>query len=96
MQTTDPFQSSRIKTEIAREEMANLPTSAFIRAWIEGIAINLASPALVHDPRVRALLKPSSTVPAAQRLQKARAYLFESPGMSEFLVLAGLLASVPL
>jgi hypothetical protein len=97
MQTTDPFQSSRIKTEIAREEMANLPTSAFIRAWIEGIAINLASPALVHDPRVRALPKPSFYGTGGATLwQKARAYLFESPGLYQFLVLAGLLASVPL
>src|SRR4051812_49251702 len=66
---------------MAREEMARLPLSAYAKAWFEGMVVNLASPALLIDPRVRALPKPSFyNTPGASLWEKTGAYLFDDPG----------------
>ena len=55
----NPFRHAAIKAELAREEMARLPLAAYVKAWLEGMVVNLGAPALLADPRVRALPKPS-------------------------------------
>jgi hypothetical protein len=93
---TNPFVISAIKTAIARDEMARLPHATFAKAWLEGVAVNLAAPALLGDPRVRALPKPSFYhTPGASLWEKARAYLFDDPGRYQVLLVAGLLATLP-
>jgi hypothetical protein len=68
-----------------------------VRAWLEGMVINLASPALVHDPRVRALPKPSFYNTDGTTLwQRARVYLFEQIGTYQIILIIGLLVSIPL
>jgi hypothetical protein len=93
---TNPFQRAAVQTELAREEMARLPLAAYAKAWLEGTVVNLAAPALLADPRVRALPKPSFYNTAGTSLwQRARAYLFAEPGAYQILLLLGLLAMLP-
>jgi 4-amino-4-deoxy-L-arabinose transferase-like glycosyltransferase len=93
---TNPFVRSAVKAEIAREEMARLPPAAYAKAWLEGIAVNLGAPALLADPRVRALPKPSFyNTPGASLREKARAYVLDDPGRYQLLLVIGLLATLP-
>ena len=61
---TNPFARAAVKSDLAREAMARLPLAAYAKAWLEGMAVNLGAPALLIDPRVRAL-------PEAELLQHA-------------------------
>jgi hypothetical protein len=93
----NPFRRAAVLTEVAREQMARLPLSAYVRAWLEGMVVNLGAPALLADPRVRALPKPSFfDTPGANLWQKARAYLLDDPGRYQLVLVAGLLATLPL
>ena len=93
---SNPFRQAAIKTELAREDMARLPLAAYVRAWLEGMVINLGAPALLVDPRVRALPKPSFyNTPGTTLWERARAYVFDDPGLYQVLLLAGLLATLP-
>ena len=95
-EATNPFQRAAVQTELAREEMVRLPLAAYAKAWLEGMVVNLAAPALLADPRVRALPKPSFYNTAGTSLwQRARAYLFAEPGAYQILLLLGLLAMLP-
>jgi Dolichyl-phosphate-mannose-protein mannosyltransferase len=92
----NPFWRAALKSELAREEMARLPVSAYAEAWLEGMIVNLAAPALLADPRVRALPKPSFYNTAGTSLwERARAYLFDDPGRYQLLLVLGLLAMLP-
>jgi GNAT superfamily N-acetyltransferase len=92
---TNPFVRSTIKTAIARDEMARLPLSAYANAWLEGMAVNLAAPALLGDPRVRALPKPSFyNMPGASLWEKAHTYLFDDPGRYQLLLIIGVLGTL--
>jgi 4-amino-4-deoxy-L-arabinose transferase-like glycosyltransferase len=95
-EATNPFGRAAIETELAREEMMRLPLAAYAKAWLEGMVVNLAAPALLADPRVRALPKPSFYNTAGTTLwQRASAYLFEGPGAYQILLLLGLLTMLP-
>jgi hypothetical protein len=92
----NPFRRSAVRTEVAREEMARLPFAAYVKAWLEGMVINLAAPALLVDPRVRALPKPSFYATAGTSLgERAHAYLFDEPGRYQLLLVLGLAAMLP-
>jgi hypothetical protein len=76
--------------------MARLPPAALAKAWLEGAVVNLTAPALLADPRVRALPKPSFyNTPGAGLWQKARAYLFDDPGRYQLLLILGLIGMLP-
>jgi hypothetical protein len=93
---SNPFQRDALKTEVAREAMAHLPFAAYAKAWLEGMAVNLAAPALLDDPRVRALPKPNFySTPGTTLWERARAYLFDDPGLYQILLLAGLIVMIP-
>ncbi len=93
----NPFQRAAVKSELAREEMARLPLAAYARAWLEGAVVNLGAPALLADPRVRALPKPSFyNTPGAGLWQKARVYLLDDPGSYQLLLVGGLVAMLPI
>ena len=94
---TNPFQRAAVKSEVAREAMARLPPSAYAKAWLEGMVVNLASPALLIDPRVRAMPKPSFyNTPGASLWEKTRAYLFDDPAAYQVLLIVGLVAMLPI
>ncbi len=46
------FEEAAVFDRIAREELSQLPPQAFVKAWLSGMAINLASPATLMIPRV--------------------------------------------
>ena len=93
---SNPFRRSAIASRLARDEMARLPTIAIAKAWLEGMVVNLAAPALLSDPRVRALPKPSFyNTPGGSLWEKARNYLFDDPGRYQFLLILGLIAMLP-
>jgi hypothetical protein len=93
---TNPFRLAAVRTEVAREAMARLPLSAYAKAWLEGMAVNIGAPALLADPRVRALPKPSFyNTPGTSLMERARAYLFDDPGHYQILLIAGLIGMLP-
>lgn len=49
------FEQSALRSRIAGEAMWQAGPAAIVKAWVTGSAINLAAPALLTDPRVRAL-----------------------------------------
>jgi Dolichyl-phosphate-mannose-protein mannosyltransferase len=96
-ENSNPFQRDAVKSEVAREAMRSLPFAAYAKAWVEGMAVNLAAPALLDDPRVRALPKPSFyNTPGTTLWERARTYLFDDPGRYQVLLLAGLAAMIPI
>jgi hypothetical protein len=93
---SNPFLLASVKSEVAREEMARLPPAAYVKSWIEGMAVNLSAPALLADPRVRALPKPSFThTPGASLWERTRGYFFERPGLYQVLLAIGLATMLP-
>jgi hypothetical protein len=93
---SNPFIRSSIKSKLARQEMAKLPATAFIKSWIEGMAVNLGAPALLADPRVRALPKPSFyETPGKTLWERTKTYFFERPGLYQVLLAAGLATMAP-
>jgi hypothetical protein len=91
-----PFRRSAILAEVAREEMARLPLAAYAKAWLEGMVVNLVAPALLADPRVRALPKPSFYgTPGASLWERARHYLFDDPGAYQVLLVIGVIGMLP-
>lgn len=93
---SNDFQLSAIKSELAREKLAELPLSAYAKAWAEGMAVNLLSPAVMLDPRMRALPKPSFyQTPGMTLMERAEAYLFHDAGLYQKLVVAGLALTIP-
>jgi len=93
---TNPFRTAAVKVEVAKEQLALLPLSAYVRAWIGGMAINLGAPAVLSDPRVRSLPKPSFYSTSGTNLwDKARAYTVDSPGVYRLVLLVGLGAMLP-
>jgi hypothetical protein len=92
----NPFRIAELKRELAREEMRELPLKAYALAWLEGMAINLGAPALIGDPRVRALARPSFYhTPGSSLWEKTRTYLFVDAGLYQQLLIIGLLAMLP-
>jgi 4-amino-4-deoxy-L-arabinose transferase-like glycosyltransferase len=53
------FEASRERISLAQEELARMSVSSILKAWLVGVAVNLAAPVTVIDPRIRALNKNS-------------------------------------
>jgi hypothetical protein len=93
---SNPFLLASVSSEVAREEMARLPPAAYVKSWIEGMAVNLGAPALLADPRVRALPKPSFThTPGTSLWERTRVYFFERPSPYQVLLAIGLATMLP-
>jgi 4-amino-4-deoxy-L-arabinose transferase-like glycosyltransferase len=93
---SNPFQLAAVKSEIAWEQMARLPLAACAKAWLEGMVVNLAAPALLVDPRVRTLPRPSFYgTPGASLWERAGAYILDDPGLYQLLLVVGLIATLP-
>lgn len=50
-----PFRYSRLASRLAMSELANIPLSNLANAWLTGSILNLASPSVVVEPRIREL-----------------------------------------
>jgi len=76
---TGPFDESEQFTRIAKEEIAKLRAESFVKAWIFGAAINLASPAIILSPPILALPKTGFyATPGRSMLEKIWNFLFRS------------------
>jgi hypothetical protein len=76
--------------------MARLPLSAYVEAWLEDMLVNLSVPALLVDPRLRALPKPSLyNTPGVTLWEKTHPYVFEHLGLYQVLLLVGLASMLP-
>ena len=92
----NPFRRAAVKSELAREELARQPLAAFAQAWLEGMVVNLGAPAIVLDPRVRALPRPSFyNTPGGSLWGKTRAYILDEPGRYQLVLVLGLVAMLP-
>jgi hypothetical protein len=92
----NPFARASMKVELARQQLARLPLKAIVESWIDGMVVNLAAPALIADPRVRALPKPSFyETPGRTLWERARAYLFEHVGRYQVLLALGIAGMLP-
>ena len=95
-ENSNPFWLDDLKIEVARSAMAKLPLKSYFGAWVEGMVVNLASPAIILDPRVRELPKPSlSNTPGQTLLVKAYYYSLDDPGLYQYLLVVGLLTMLP-
>lgn len=93
---SNPFRLDDVKIEAARAAMAKLPLKAYVAAWADGMAVNLAVPAITVDPRMRELPKPSFyNTPGQSLVGKARNYLFHDPGRYQYLLVIGLVSMLP-
>lgn len=88
------FALEREQAAMAAEELRRTPIATLARVWIQGATINLLAPALLSDPRVRTLERPSFIdMPGSGLVERVRAYLFDRFGAFQAIVLAGLLGS---
>lgn len=95
-EASNPFRLDDVKIEVARAAMAQLPLKAYAEAWIEGMVVNLAVPAIIVDPRVRQLPKPSFyNTPGQSLAAKARNYIFADPGLYQGLLALGVISMLP-
>ncbi len=49
----NPFAIAASQVEFAKQEFLKIPISSILRAWSYGAALNLGTPAIVMDPRIR-------------------------------------------
>jgi hypothetical protein len=76
---SNPFEQSRQYTIIAKEALKDIPFSAIAKSWLSGIAINLASPAVLLSPPVSQLPRPGFyNTPGDSFFDKAFNYAFRS------------------
>jgi hypothetical protein len=93
---SNPFLLSALKRKLALEQMARLPPAAFVKSWLEGMVVNLAAPALLGDPRVRALPKPSFyETPGTTLWERAKRYLLDHLGTYQVVLVIGLATMLP-
>lgn len=91
----DPFALDRLRREMAFEEIAATPLLRLAKVWAQGAIINLLSPSLLADGRVRSLPRPSFyATPGTSLPARAWSYFFNDPGTFQVLVLVGLASSL--
>ena len=92
----NPFVLDAVKVDLARKTMAELPRIAFAEAWVEGMIVDIAAPAILVDPRVRALPKPDYySTPGQSLWSRSQTYLFDSPGLYQGIFVVSVLAALP-
>ena len=50
----NPFEAGAERVEFAKQEFKKIPIQSIVKAWLYGSALNLGTPALIMDPRIRA------------------------------------------
>ncbi len=89
-----PFELSERKKKFALAALSRMPVLAVMKAWGQGMAINLGAPAIVLDPRVRGLPHPSFIeLPGVSLAGKLRDFLAEG-GAYAAIALIGIAGSL--
>lgn len=92
--TLPPFERSRRFAALGMEELAAMPDSAIVKAWIQGAVVNLAAPALILDPRVRRAREGSFyNDPTPGLIGRLQAYLATSAPQIRPLIVGALVLS---
>ena len=77
------------------EELLATPVWRLVKVWVQGAAINLLSPSVLSDARVRALPRPSFYETRGTGLvSRLWQYFFADPGWFQIVVLLALAASL--
>jgi hypothetical protein len=91
----NPFEIDRLRQRLAFAELAGTPLWRLAKVWAQGAVINLFSPSMLSDSRVRALPRPSFyATPGKGLFERAWRYFFADPGWFQIAVLAGLATSL--
>jgi hypothetical protein len=86
----NPFEQSSLMTTLALKQLSSISPSTFTKAWIEGAAINLFAPAVLGDPRVRSMEKPSFfATPGRSLMERTALYLKSSSAAFAGVIIAG-------
>ena len=90
----NPFALSRMRTELAIEELSALPASLLARAWIQGAFVNLFAPAVSVDPRLRRMNKASFYNTAGNGLfDRVKVFISRNDSVYAGWTIAGILSS---
>lgn len=90
----NPYEQSDEKLRYAAERLSDIPLSDTIKAWLSGAVINLASPAVVVDTRVRALNRRSFAETTGDGLvDRLATFLFDNDSDYTLIVGIGSVAS---
>lgn len=91
----NPFEIDRLRMKLAFAELLAFPVWRLAKVWTQGAVINLLSPAVLSDSRVRALPRPSFYgTPGKNLFERAAKYFLQDAGTFQLVVLAGLAASL--
>ncbi|MGE4218168.1 MAG: ArnT family glycosyltransferase [Alphaproteobacteria bacterium] len=74
-----PFQKDREMRSLALEILAAQPAKAIAQAWGQGMALNILAPAILGDPRIRALKTESFMDSGGDIFSRARHLLASAP-----------------
>lgn len=89
-----PFEQDRAMQALAVEILADQPATAIAQAWMQGMAVNLLAPAILGDPRIRALKTQSFMGGAGDIFSRARYMLASAPPPYLIAVVAGTIGSI--
>ncbi|MBC25919.1 MAG: hypothetical protein CMM41_01780 [Rhodospirillaceae bacterium] len=90
----NPFVVNNILTSVALSELRDSSIVAIVTAWLKGMALNIATPALLIDTRVRSLSGHSFyELEAPNFLRKVLKYLEESSPLYFWLFFVGVFGS---
>ena len=51
--TSNPFKAAAMQVTFAKQEFRKIPIQSVLKAWLYGAALNLGTPAVIMDPRIR-------------------------------------------
>jgi hypothetical protein len=92
----NPFEQSSLKVRLARAELSSISPFTFAKAWTEGAVLNLLAPAVLGDPRVRKMEKPSFVAtPGTSLVERAVLYFNSSTAAyAEIIVLSAAASAI--
>ncbi|MDA0239176.1 MAG: glycosyltransferase family 39 protein [Proteobacteria bacterium] len=50
---SNPFEAAAMQVAFAKQEFRKIPIQSVLKAWLYGAALNLGTPAVIMDPRIR-------------------------------------------
>tara|TARA_Y100001970_G_scaffold294127_1_gene447207 strand:+ start:51453 stop:52865 length:1413 start_codon:yes stop_codon:yes gene_type:complete len=81
-QINNPFEKSNKMQALAWSEMAKLDTSAILKSWLLGSAINLFSPSPILTPPIKNLPRTGFfDTPGDSKIEKIKSFLFNNDSM---------------
>jgi hypothetical protein len=90
-----PFEASSTQMKQAYEELEHISLTTLAKAWISGAMMNLGTPALVMDPRIRALNEKSLiNTTGSGLITRLTSFMRGNNGWFVFWAISGIILSV--